>query len=354
MSHVYSRGAKPAGLAPGTLAWVGEHRVDDVVITIMDYDAEHVTERRVDAVDDCAGFRQSPTRTWINIDGLHDTGLLAHIGEQYGLHPLVLEDILHTSQRPKLEDYGDYLYIVCRMLTADADSVHIASEQISLIVGDTFVLSFQEKPGDVFDPVRERIRHGKGRIRTAGPDYLAYALLDAVVDNYFVLLETYGERIEDLEAALLENPDVGLVQSIHQQKREMIVVRRSVWPLREVVAAIDRGESDLVDSATIPFFRDVYDHVIQVADIVESYRDILMGLQDLYLSSISNRMNEVMKVLTIISTIFVPLTFVVGIYGMNFRWMPELEWRWGYPVVWLISGSIALGMLIFFRRKRWL
>jgi magnesium transporter len=287
------------------------------------------------------------------VDGVHQTDVLARLGEHFGLHPLTLEDIVSTSQRPKIETFPDYVFIVCRMLRIDPATSRIESEQISLILGRNFVMSFQERAGDVFDPVRERIRLGKGRIRKLGPDYLAYALLDAVVDNYFLVVEKYGEQVEELEGQLLGEPSSDLLRAIHQIKREMILVRRAVWPLREVIGVVLRDESDLIQPGTRLFLRDVHDHTIQVAEVVETFRDVLTGLQDLYLSSLSHRMNEVMKVLTVISTIFVPLTFVAGVWGMNFQHMPELAWRWGYLGAWGVFVAIGGLMVAYFRRKRW-
>jgi len=354
MSQFFRVRRKRVGQAPGTVEYVGKPREDPVAIAVMDYGPDHLEETAPARIAACLPYRDTESVTWIDIRGLHDVDLLREIGEHYGLHALVLEDIVNTSQRPKLEDYGDYLFVVCRMLQLDEASGDIESEQVSLVLGPGWVLSFQERTGDVFEPVRERVRHGKGRIRKGGPDYLAYALLDAVVDHYFVVAEQFGDEIESLEEELLGDPQTDLLETIHRFKREIIVVRRSVWPLREVVAAMTRDEIPLIQEATRTFLRDVHDHVIQVADIIESFRDILSGLQDLYLSSLSHRMNEVMKVLTIAATIFVPLTFIAGIYGMNFENMPELGWRWGYPAFWVVTVVVGGGMVLYFRRKRWL
>jgi magnesium transporter len=347
-------GHKKPGQAPGTVSYVGEKKVAHMRIMLMDYDPPHVEEKEFSDVGDVLAYRDAPTVSWININGLHDTVALQKLGDHFGLHPLVLEDIVNTHQRPKMEDYQDYVYLVCRMIYFSEDTQQIDTEQISLVLGPNYILSFQEREGDVFDPVRERIRHGKGRIRKTGPDYLAYALLDAVVDNYFIALEKVGDRIESMEMELLDEPTTELLQAIHALKREMILVRRAVWPLREVLGRLERAESILIKEETSVFLRDVYDHTIQVADVVESFRDMLSGLQDLYLSSISNKMNEVMKVLTIIATIFVPLTFVAGIYGMNFDFMPELHWKWGYPGVWVVILTVGVVMLVYFRRRKWL
>jgi magnesium transporter len=265
-----------------------------------------------------------------------------------------LEDILNTDQRPKMEDYGEYIYIVLRDLDYSDKSNEIEGEQISLIVGSNFVFSFQEREGDTFDPIRDRIRNNKGRIRKMGADYLAYALLDSIVDNYFIILERLGEKIEWLEEKLVTDPARETLQTIHHLKRELLFLRKGVWPLREVINSLARGESSLVTEPARVYLRDVYDHTIQTIDTIETYRDMVSGMLDIYLSSVSNRLNSVMKVLTIIATIFMPLTFLAGVYGMNFKFMPELEWRWGYPLVWLIMAGIGVSMLIYFRKKKWL
>jgi len=265
-----------------------------------------------------------------------------------------MEDIVNTEQRPKMEDYGDYIYIVLRMLYRDDKAGTVVGEQVSLIFGSNFVISFQEREGDVFDPVRDRITKAKGRIRKAGPDYLAYALLDAIVDNYFVVLESAGEMIEDTEEQLAIDPSPEILQSIRRLKKEMIFLRKSVWPLRELVSGLERCESPLFHKTTTVYLKDVYDHSIQIIDTVESYRDTISGMLDIYVSSINNKMNEVMKVLTIFASIFIPLTFVVGIYGMNFEFMPELGWRWGYFTLLSIMVVIGVSMVFYFKRKRWL
>jgi magnesium transporter len=354
MTRLFRGGQKRVALPPGTMEYVGEPKVERVRISIVQYDAKGFQEAEVSDIHEALSFLERPGTTWINIDGLHETGILETIGERLGLHPLVLEDIVNIHQRPKQEDYQDYLYIVLKMLDFDQRKHHIGVEQISLVLGPNYVLSFQERVGDIFDPVRERIRQGKGRIRAAGPPYLAYALLDAVVDNYFVLLERIGDTIEDLEDDLIDNPTPELMQHIHALKREMIILRKAVWPTREVVSGLERADTPLVGHEIAHFLRDVYDHTIQVVDAVESFRDMLSGYQDLYLSSLSNKMNEVMKVLTIAATIFVPLTFVAGVYGMNFEYMPELHWKWSYLVFWIVMLILGGGMAVFFRRRRWL
>jgi len=354
MTKPIKKRSKKAGLPPGTLVHIGEKKAEALKITIMDYDEAHLEEREIKTIDECLLFKDKTTVTWMNIDGLHQVEIMEKLGECYGLHPLVLEDILNTDQRPKMEDYGEYLYIVLRMLNESEKSSEIESEQISLILGPNFVFSFQEREGDIFDPIRERIRNSKGRIRKMGADYLAYTLLDFIVDNYFVILERTGEKIELLEEKLVTRATPDTLQTIHHLKREMIFLRKAVWPLREVVSGLERGESSLIRESTRIYLRDVYDHAIQTIDTIETYRDMVSGMLDIYLSSVSNRLNSVMKVLTIIATIFMPLTFLAGIYGMNFKYMPELEWRWGYPFIWLIMLGIGVFMLLYFKKKKWL
>jgi magnesium transporter len=346
--------SKKAGLPPGTLVYIGEKKVENVRITYIDYDEQTFQEKQASNIEECFSLKDTPTVSWINIDGIHEVGVVERIGRHFDLHPLLLEDILSTTQRPKFEDYDSHVFAVLKMLKSAEGRRIVRSEQVSLVLGRNCVISFQESIGDVFEPIRDRIRKAKGRIRKAGPDYLAYALLDAIVDGYFSVLEATGERIESLEEQLVKEPTERIPRQIHALKREMIFLRKSIWPLRELISNLQRSESDLIAESTRIYLRDVYDHTIQIIDTVESYRDIVASMLDIYLSSISNRMNSVMKVLTIIATIFIPLTFVAGIYGMNFKHMPELEWRWGYVVVLLVMLVMAAGMIFYFRKKKWL
>jgi len=352
-THVQKRSRK-AGLPPGTLVYTGGPSAEPVRITLIDYDEQHVQEKQLASIEECFPFLAAPTVTWVNIDGLHDVSVIEKLGKAFELHPLLLEDILSTAQRPKFEDYDESLFLVLKMLRFREDHAVIETEQVSLIVGPNFVLSFQERVGDVFDPIRDRIRNAKGRIRKLGADYLAYSLVDAIVDSYFLILERLGERIEQLEEELVGNPSQRTLQQIHALKREMITLRRSIWPLRELVSGLQRSESPWIAESTRIYLRDVYDHTIQIIDTIESFRDMVSGMLDIYLSSISNRMNAVMKVLTIIATLFIPLTFIAGVYGMNFEHMPELEWRYGYAVVWAVMICVAAIMLVYFRRRKWL
>lgn len=354
MRKLIRRAATKAGLPPGTLVHVGDRRTETAEITILDYDKEHLEERKAATVEECIPFKDKPSVTWLNVSGLHDVEVLRTLGECYDIHPLVLEDILNTEQRPKIEDHQRYIFVVLKMLYLKPETREITTEQISLVIGPNYVISFQETPEDVFAGVRGRLRSAQRRIRDRGADYLAYALLDAVVDSYFVVLESLAGSIEGLEGELVRDPTAETLHMMHTLKRELIFLRRSVWPLREVLSFLARGESNLLQRETLAYLRDVYDHAIQVMDTVESFRDVVGGMHDTYLSSLSNRMNEVMKVLTIFATIFIPLTFVAGVYGMNFEYMPELRYHWSYPIVWGVMVLIGLGMLAYFRRRRWL
>jgi magnesium transporter len=290
---------------------------------------------------------------WIHIDGLQDIHLLEQIGSIFNLHPLTLEDILNTDNRPKCEDHDTYFYIVLRLFREDADDGFVP-EQISIVLGSNWLISLQEKEEKLFDPVRDRLRNEKGRLRKAGADYLAHALLDAIVDSLFPVLDKFGEKVEIIEGKLVGRPSPEILRAIQALKREMIFLRKSTWPLREMIGGLARSDSPLIHESSVIYFRDIYDHVVQVIDTIETYRDMLSGMLDIYLSSVSNRMNEIMKVLTLIATIFMPLTFLAGVYGMNFKYMPELEWHWGYFALWGVMVVIALMMLEYFRRKKWL
>ncbi len=346
--------SQKVGLPPGTLVYTGDKPGMALKVTTVTYNDHDYHEATSTAINSCPVIPAGDTVSWINVNGLGNTEDLEALGSCLHLHPLVLEDILNTDQRPKLDDYGDYLFIVLKMLQVPQGQTDITVEQISLIVGANYVLSFQENDHDDFDIIRERLKAGKGRIRKSGADYLVYALIDLIVDHYFVLLEDQGEVIEDLESKLIANPTPDTLGQIHRLKREMIMLRKSVWPLREVISRLERSESPLIKEPTVLYFKDVYDHIIQIIDNIETFRDILSGMLDIYLSSVSNRLNEVMKVLTIIATIFIPLTFIAGLYGMNFKSMPELEWPHGYYLCLGLMAIVALSMLAFFWRKGWI
>jgi magnesium transporter len=354
MPRFINKYKQKVGLPPGTLIHLGPERKDRSRISVIDFTEHEITETSPGNAEECFPFRDTSTITWINVDGVHETEVIDALGRHFGLHPLVMADIVNTRQRPKIEDYDDYLFVVLKMIFQPENGSIITGEQVSLIIGSNYVISFQETREDVFNPVRNRLKTSGGRIRKMGADYLAYALIDTIVDHYFVVLESLGEKMEDLEEQLLRYPTEQTMQAIHSMKRDMIYLRRSVWPLREVMGTLERGESKLIHKATRVYLRDIYDHTIQVIDTLETSRDILSGMLDIYLSGMSYRMNTVMKVLTIIATIFMPLTFIAGVYGMNFVNMPELEWYWGYPMVMLFMATIAFGMLAYFKRKKWL
>jgi len=342
------------GLPPGTLVHVGERMVEKPKIRIMDYDESRVEEKDLLSVEEAFPYKGRPTVTWISIEGIHEKDVIEKIGCHFNIHPLLLEDIMNTDQQPKMEDFGDYLFIVLKALSREDKDGEVRAEQVSLIVNRDVVISFQERESPLFDAVRERIRSGKGRHRRSTTDYLAYSLIDAVVDQYFVIMESMGESIETVEDRLVSDPRPATLRGIQTLRREMLVFRKSVWPLREVILHLERSESPLVHKTTEIFFRDVYEHTIQVMDTIETHRDMLSGMLDIYLSSVSNRLNEVMKVLTIIATIFMPLTFIAGVYGMNFEFLPEVKWRYGYAFVWAIMIAVAATMIHYFKKKKWI
>ena len=342
------------GLPPGTLVFTGEKKVEKIHITIIAYDKDNYVEKEIDNIDDFISMKKLPGVVWLNIDGLHNLDLIEKIGRHYNIHPLTLEDILNVDQRPKMEEFENYIFYVVKMLTFDQNTKEIISEQVSFILMDNCLISFQEREGDVFQNVRGRLKNDKGRVRKMGADYLTYSLIDAIVDNYFVVVENIAEIIEYLEEEIISNPSQKTSASLHKIKRELIFLRKSLWPLRELINSSQRNESKLISSVTLLYFRDLYDNIVQLIDMLESYRDIITGMIDIYLSSLSNRMNEIMKVLTVIGTIFIPLTFLVGVYGMNFRYMPELKWRWSYPIVWGVMIFVGIFLFALFKRKKWI
>jgi len=345
------------GTAPGTLRAVETPGAKPARVTVIDYGPDHFEEKRIAKIEDVFPYRDSTYVTWINIEGLQDVGLIEKLGRHFGFHPLALEDVLNCGQRPKLEDYGSYHFLVMKSLWRKKEELFI--EQISFFLGGSYVITFQEVPGDSFEAVRERIRHGKGQIRKMGSDYLLYALLDALVDEFFPVLEAYGERVEELEDVVVARPEPATLNEIHRIKRELLLLRKTAFPEREVINSLQREEAHLIRPETRVFLRDCYDHTIQVLDMIETYRDLASGLLEVYLSSLSNRLNEVMKVLTIISTIFIPLSFIAGVYGMNFNPqaspmnMPELNWYYGYPMSLGLMAAVAGALVIYFRRKGW-
>ncbi len=363
---------------PGTLIHVGEELTQNVRITEFIYDETEYKEKEIHNLTEIKIEKDKPTITWINVDGIHDAKIIEQIGNIFDIHPLVLEDIMNSEQRIKVEDFETYIFIVLKMIyyrdgakciykenpeemdmknssaMDDDKPKNIVIEQISLLVGPNYVISFQECVGDIFDLIRERIRNSIGRTRKAGADYLAYSLIDAIVDNYYIILESFGERIEEIEDELVTKPTVETLQILQTLKREMVFLRRSVLPLREIINFIDRSEAKLIKKPTRIYFRDIYDHIVHIMEIEEGFREMVAGMLDIYLSSISNKLNEVMKVLTIIATIFIPLTFIAGVYGMNFIYLPEKDWIFGYPLTLIIMLSVALTMLFYFKRKKWI
>ncbi len=351
---------KKAGEAPGTLHHVGEKLVDEVRITLHDYGPEHSESVEITELDQCRPYLEQPSKTWISVQGLHDLETLKSVWSYFNLHPLLQEDIVNTLQRPKAEEYDNNIFFVLRRLKYEqTEPGALESEQLSIVLGKNYVLSFQETHDPLFAPVLERLRVGGGRLRKLGPDYLAYALMDTIVDHYFGVLDLLGERMEKTEDLLIDDPAEETFNEIHTLRREAIFMRKSIWPLRDTLNSIIRDESAFIDEDIKIYLRDVNDHVVQIIDNLDNYRDMIMGMHDLYMTHASNKMNEVMKVLTIIATIFIPLTFIAGIYGMNFNPdagpynMPELSWYWGYPAIWAVMIVVTFGMIIYFKRKGW-
>jgi len=343
---------KKPGLPPGSLVSYGFDPSIETKVRVIDFSADNFYENDINRLEELAEFKALDTVTWIDIIGASQLEILDKIGNLFHIHNLVLEDMLNTTHRPKLEDYGEYIFLIMKNIRMQENDFLI--EQISLIIGKNYVISFLENNFSVFDPVRNRLRAGKGKMRKLGADYLGYALIDMVVDNYFIALEHIGEQIELLEERVMLEANPNHVHEIQRLRTDLLFIRKAVWPLREVINNLGRDDSEIFKSETHLYIRDVYDHVIQVIDTVETYREMVSGLMDIYLSSVSNRMNEVMKVLTIISTVFIPLTFLAGLEGMNFKNMPELDWDYGYPTILVIMLIIVLSMIRFFREKQWL
>ncbi|OGQ99206.1 MAG: magnesium and cobalt transport protein CorA [Deltaproteobacteria bacterium RIFOXYD12_FULL_55_16] len=351
--------SRKAGLPPGSPVFIGEKVTENFGLDMVAYDAETLSRSTPLRLDDFRLLKENPGNTWIRVSGLHDAEVVDRFCLSFGLHPLTIEDILHTGQRPKIDHYEDYLFLVINLINYDNTTREMSMEQISFVLGSSYLLTFHEKNDDIFDEVLARLENNKGRSRQMGVDYLLYSLLDRVVDNFFSVLEKIGEEVEDLEEELIVEPAQETLQAIHFLKREMILLRKSVWPLREVISGLQRDETMYMGASTRVYLKDLYDHTIQVLDTVETFRDIISGMIDIYLSSVSNRMNEVMKVLTIFAVIFIPLTFIAGLYGMNFNTsqspfnMPELNWYLGYPFALLLMAATAGSMLIYFKKKKW-
>ncbi|HEY3251850.1 MAG TPA: magnesium/cobalt transporter CorA [Ignavibacteria bacterium] len=351
---LFRKKKKAPGSPPGTLVFTGEKKRDKVIINLIDYKGNVVNERIINDPGECIQCNEPDTISWIDVEGLHDVPLIQKLGESLKLHPLVMEDILNVEQRSKMEEYDNYVYIVLKMFHIHKDSMEIIPEQVSIILSKNYVVTFQEGiEGDTFHEVRERIRNNKGVITKMTSDYLVYTLIDSIIDSYFTMLEMLGEKIEDLEEELINNPEKSTLTKIYTLKREMLYLRKTVWPLREAISRLERGESELITRNTHIYLRDVYDHTINVLDTLETYRDMLSGMLDIYLSSISNKLNETMKYLALISTIFIPMTFIASIYGMNFDFIPELHWPHGYWFAMGLMLTVGLGFLIYFKKKKW-
>jgi len=353
ISRLIPKTAKPS-LVPGTVSYVGKEREEPVEYFILDYNETEFTEKDIGTIAESLPFKESPNVTWLNITGVHDEKVIREIGDVFEIHSLVLEDIANTTHRPKVEEYENYLFIVIKMAYFKADSGEIVMEQISLLVGKNYVISLQENGDDILDGLRERIRNNKGKIRKLGSDYLMYGIIDTIVDHYYTVLERIGEEIEEMEEQLIKSASQELLTRIYRLRQEVGYLRRSIYPMREVINSLQRTDHELINQETFIYLRDIYDHTIQVVETVETFREMSSGMLDLYLSTVSNRMNEVMKVLTIFAAIFIPLTFIAGVYGMNFEFMPELKWKLGYPIWWAITITLTIGMMIYFKKRRWM
>ena len=339
---------------PGAVVFVGSQKVEQARVSVMDYDQGNLQELDLEKVVEGERFKKTDTVTWINVDGVHDTDLITELGRSFDLHPLILEDIVHTGQRPKMEEYDDCLFLVVKMLRFDKDQEQVIGEQLSMVLGRTFLLTFQEQTSDSFEPVRERIRRQKGRVRGAGIDYLAYALLDVVVDNYIFIIERLGEKVEDLEEEVLFAPSQAVLEKITRYKREMNYIRKAVRPFRELILQLNSLDSDLISDKTAPFLRDMQGLALQSVEIIDTYREMLFDQLNVYNTGVSIKLNEIMKVLTIFAAIFIPLTFIAGVYGTNFEYFPELHYKYSYFIFWAVLLLVALVMVRFFRRRGWL
>lgn len=355
MSESLSKPSDKSGMRPGSLVHVGEVLEPETRMTVIDYSKETLEQTQFQSIDEILKYKDSATVTWVIIEGLTSVDIIESIGKNFCIHQLVLEDILNTHQRPRFEEYDDHLYIVLKCLFSEVEPFSVSYEQVSLLVLRNFVFLFKEKTDDLFQPVMQRINNSKGRFRSLGADYLTYAILDTIVDQNFILIDSLDEAITTLEDSLIASePTQDTLNTIQKLRREIVSIRRQVSPVRELMAEMLHCESELIDQKTHIYLRDVSDHAIRVIESVELYRDILTGLLDIYLSSVSKKMNEVMKVLTVFASIFIPLTFLAGIYGMNFEYMPELKWKWAYPVLWGIFFMVPVVLLIYFKRKKWL
>lgn len=344
-----------SGLPPGSLVYVGKKITKITKISLFNYDQSHYEEKEIKTIKECTSYKNKPGITWINLEGLQDIKLIEELGTCFNIHPLALEDILNTEQRAKKDDFSDFIYVVLKMLSSDKNKTEIVSEQVSIVIGSNFLLSFQEGiEGDVFNSIREHIRKDKGNIRKLKIDYLVYSMLDSIVDNYFTVLENLNEKIGVLENTLIINPNSAELKQFHVIRKELIILRKSIWPLREVINSLIRDGSSLIGDTTKIYLRDVYDHTIEALETIDTYRDMTQSMAEIYFSNLNNKLNKTITALTIISTIFIPPTFIVGIYGMNFKHMPELEWKWGYPFVMFFMLVSSITMIAYFKQKKWI
>ena len=352
MSKRRKEARAPAGSSPGTL--VIPSAAQQPVIRLMDYNGDALVEKTITDPARLPGYLDTKSITWVDVEGIGNEKLIRQIGEVFGLHPIALEHAVNVPQRPKAESYDNYQLVVTRIARMDRTSLEVETDQVAIFFGANFVLTVQERGGPAFDPVRNRLRANVGPIRKLGTDYLAYALLDTIVDGYFPVLEEIGEYLERVEEKVFNNPQPHNLRSIYHGRRQLLDVRRAIWPEREALSALMREENQLVSSAVRVYLRDVYEHTVQIIDVTETYRELAGNLMEIYLSAVGQRTNEVVKVLTIMSSIFIPLTFIAGVYGMNFRHMPEIDWFWGYPFALLLMLSVALGMVLYFWKRGWL
>jgi magnesium transporter len=346
---------KSAGLPPGTAVYTGEvSKEKKVTINVIDYNGENVSEKEITNPAECTLYKTKETVSWIDVEGIHNTGIIEEISNSLSLHPLVIEDILNVEQRPKMEEYENYIYVVLKMFHIGKNNSEIIPEQVSIILAKNYLVTFQEGiEGDAFQEIRSRIRNNKGIITKMTTDYLLYSILDSIIDSYFTVLEVFGDQIENIEEELVNYPSRNTLTEIYRLKREILYMRKSVWPIRESLSKISWVKTELISKNTHLYLRDVYDHTYNVLDTIETYRDMLSGMIDIYLSSISNKLNETMKYLALISTIFIPMTFIASIYGMNFEIMPELKWVHGYWFALILMGLVGLSFLIYFKMKKW-
>ncbi len=352
---VLNSSADKSGLPPGSLVHIGERHETECKISVTQYNADTLLQHDIASIAELKQLQNSKLITWVNIDGLNDVSIVESIGRKLNIHSLVLEDILSTHQRPKLEEYEDYFYLVVKCISVGyEDAFNLRYEQISILLLADVVVTFQEKTDDTFNPIHNRLQNDKGRLRKLGSDYLAYVILDTIVDEYFVIEDSLDKIFDPMEDNLLSNPTAEMLQVIQQIRRELIAMKRNISPLRELLTKIQHADSPLLQEKTLPYYGDVYDHVLRISESLESYRERITAMQDIYLSSVNNKMNETIRILTIFASIFIPLTFIVGIYGMNFEYMPELKWRWAYPTLWILFITISIGLLVYFKKKKWL